>query len=566
MAQLTNLNVSPYYDDFDTADNFNRVLFRPGFAVQARELTTLQSILQDQIESQGKHMFKEGTVVIPGQISYSTGYYSLQLASTFGGEDIVLNQFFNSASPVTITGSTSGVKAKVIGFKDGTSTTQPILYYQYIQSGSDNATVSFSNEENITADVTIIHTTEYASGVACATTHTTNASQIGSAVTVQAGIYFIRGQFVRNTTQTVVLSDNSITESARVGFTIAENLITPESDASLTDNATGSTNFAAKGAHRLQIILTLERKNLDSTDDSSFVELMNIKNGIVQSEARSTEYSVLGDTLARRTFDESGNYTVRPFQFEIKESLDNDYKGTTNLGAYNSGDTTAQGATASESLLTVQASPGKAYVKGYEIEKIAKTNIDLNKARDFNTVNAGIATFEIGNFARITNLFGTPDISEISGESTAYKTLSLFDTETSTRGSASGNQVGVARARAIEFDSGVAGDTSSEYKLFLYDVRMFTILTISDTPSPTLVATHTNGGVQIKGATSGATGFVFGSLTSGTTITLTNVIGTFTGGEKLIASDSTETGGLIENSSNTDITISSGTDGIITKR
>ena len=176
-----------------------------------------------------------------------------------------------------------------------------------------------------------------------------------------------------------MLSDNSIRENARVGFTIAENLITPESDASLTDNATGSTNFAAKGAHRLQITLTLEKKDIGSTDDSSFVELMNIKNGIVQSEARNTEYAVLGDTLARRTFDESGNYTVRPFQFEIKESLDNDYKGTTNLGAYSSGDTTSQGATASESLLTVQASPGKAYVKGYEIEKIAKTNIDLNK-------------------------------------------------------------------------------------------------------------------------------------------------------------------------------------------
>ena len=57
MAQLTNLNVSPYYDDFDKDDNFNRVLFRPGFAVQARELTSLQSILQDQIESQGSHIF-----------------------------------------------------------------------------------------------------------------------------------------------------------------------------------------------------------------------------------------------------------------------------------------------------------------------------------------------------------------------------------------------------------------------------------------------------------------------------------------------------------------------------
>ena len=50
MAQITDLNVSPYYDDFDEADNFHRVLFRPGFAIQARELTQLQSILQNQVE------------------------------------------------------------------------------------------------------------------------------------------------------------------------------------------------------------------------------------------------------------------------------------------------------------------------------------------------------------------------------------------------------------------------------------------------------------------------------------------------------------------------------------
>ena len=189
MAQLTDLNVSPYYDDFNENDNFQKVLFRPGFAVQARELTTLQSILQDQISSHGKFVFREGSQVIPGQASFSKSYFSLQLASTFAGEDIILNQFFNETSPVTITGSTSGVKAQVVGFKAGTSTTQPILYYQYIQSGNDNETVEFSNSENITADTTIRHTTSYAAGVACATTHSSNASQTGQAVIVEEGIY-----------------------------------------------------------------------------------------------------------------------------------------------------------------------------------------------------------------------------------------------------------------------------------------------------------------------------------------------------------------------------------------
>jgi hypothetical protein len=569
MAQLTDLNVSPYYDDFNKNDNFQKVLFRPGFAVQARELTTLQSILTDQIESHGKFVFKEGSQVIPGQASFSESYFSLQLASTFAGEDVILNQFFNETSPVTITGSTSGVKAQVVGFKAGTSTTQPILYYQYIQSGNDNATVEFSESENITADTTITHTTSYAAGVACATTHSSNASQTGCAVIVEEGIYFIRGQFVRNSKQTVVLSDNDQTVSARVGFQIVEEIITPEGDASLTDNAAGTTNFAAKGAHRLKTTLTLISKDENSTEDTDFVEIMRVRNGRQTTPARSTEFSVLGEEIARRTFDESGDYTVRPFQFELRESVDNDFKGRTNKGVFQGKTVTDDGKTPDESLLALRVSPGKAFVRGFELEKIAPTDLDLSKAREFDTVNASIATFELGNFVKVDNLYGTPDISQISGESTAYKTVGLFDSDTKTRGAAAGNQIGVARARALEFDSGTAGQQDAQYKLFLFDVRMFTTLTISGIPSPTLTATHTNGGVQIKGATSGATGLVFGSLTSGTTITLTNVIGSFTTGEKLIASDSALTGGLIEitgGDGSTDITIGSATTSIRAER
>ena len=142
MAQKTDLNVAPYYDDFDINDNFHRVLFRPGLCSSSR-VNNLQSILQNQIERHGQNVFKDGTVIIPGQISISNAYTSIQLASQFGGEDVVPSQYFNSTTPVTITGATSGVKAQVIGFEDGTSTTQPRLYIQYIQAGSDNDHTSF---------------------------------------------------------------------------------------------------------------------------------------------------------------------------------------------------------------------------------------------------------------------------------------------------------------------------------------------------------------------------------------------------------------------------------------
>ena len=256
MPQITDLNVAPYYDDFDKEDNFHRVLFRPGFAIQARELTQLQSIMQNQIERFGRHMFQEGTVVIPGQVTYANLVTNIQLSSTFAGETIVPSHYYNATNPVIITGATSGMQAKVIGFEEGTATTQPLLIVQYLNSGSDNATESFADSENISADISITHNTTYGAAIASATTHSTDAAQVGSSVKVEEGVYFIRGQFVRCAEQTLLLSANSTNESARVGFTVTEELITPETDASLTDNAQGSSNYAAKVGLRLKINLT----------------------------------------------------------------------------------------------------------------------------------------------------------------------------------------------------------------------------------------------------------------------------------------------------------------------
>ena len=161
-----------------------------------------------------------------------------------------------------------------------------------------------------------------------------------------------------------------------------------------------------------------------------------------------------------------------------------------------------------------------------------------------------MSTFDVGNFANITNVYGTPDVTFISGDSTAFKTLEFYDAFNTTRGAANGNLIGVGRARSIEYSSGTAGASAtnfnSVYKLFLFDLQPFTKLTLSDTPSPTLLATHANGGVQIKGVTSGATGLVFKDGTSSTNVNLTNVVGTFSSGEKITSSDSAETGGIIE--------------------
>ena len=56
-----NFNVDPYYDDFDSGKNFHRILFKPGYAVQARELTQSQTILQNQITNFADAIFAQNT-------------------------------------------------------------------------------------------------------------------------------------------------------------------------------------------------------------------------------------------------------------------------------------------------------------------------------------------------------------------------------------------------------------------------------------------------------------------------------------------------------------------------
>ena len=226
--QKTDLNVSPYYDDFDTTDNFHRVLFRPGFAVQARELTQLQSILQNQIEKFGTHMFKEGSMVIPGQTGFTNEYYAVKLQSTFNSNTV--STYVNDYIGKTITGATSGVKATVIGY-DAATTTDPLtLYVKYTQTGTDNVTLTFADNEEIQANGVV---GGVVAGSSTAQLQSTSATATGSAANIEEGVYFVRGQFVRVTAQRLVLDKYTNTPSYRVGLSITEDLVTPEEDLSL---------------------------------------------------------------------------------------------------------------------------------------------------------------------------------------------------------------------------------------------------------------------------------------------------------------------------------------------
>ena len=145
MPAKTDFNISPYYDDFVESKKFHRILFRPAFAVQARELTQAQTILQNQIERVGDHLFKQGAMVIPGQVSIDTNYSAVKLTSKSAAS-------INTYNGTTITGATSGVIAEVVGVAATDGTDPDTLYVKYNKTGTNNTSIVFTDGETITSD------------------------------------------------------------------------------------------------------------------------------------------------------------------------------------------------------------------------------------------------------------------------------------------------------------------------------------------------------------------------------------------------------------------------------
>ena len=84
MSIETNLNVSPYFDDYSKDKGYYKILFRPGVSVEARELTQIQDIFQNQVESFGDHVFKSGTVISGVNFQFYPSYNYVKILDKIG--------------------------------------------------------------------------------------------------------------------------------------------------------------------------------------------------------------------------------------------------------------------------------------------------------------------------------------------------------------------------------------------------------------------------------------------------------------------------------------------------
>lgn len=444
-------NIAPYYDDFDEFKNYHQLLFRPGFSVQARELTQLQSILKNQIAKFGDHVFKHGSIVIPGNSRADLSVPYVKLETNYGSVPIVPSDWLDKV----IVGATSGVRAIVKHVEPATAT-DPLTFYLAYTSGGvvddvANGKVVFDNGE----DIYLFED----SGV-LATVKPTAATGRGSVAYVNRGVYYVNGTFVSVEKQATVISKYTTTPSCSVLLKITEEFVTFEDDQTLLDPAQGSYNFAAPGADRLKISLTLTSLPLTDPIGDDYIEIMRYRAGVLEEHARNPKYNELEKSLARRTYDESGDYIVKGFETEIRE-----HKREGNNGGVIK--------TGSRDNYAVTVSPGKAYIGGFEAEKIAPTTLVAPKART--TSHIFTKTFNLrptfGRFIYVTNIVGGPSVL-------TRQAIDIYNDNDPLNGSAT--KIGSARVIAIDYHIGDPSSANAIYKLWLTDVVYTSVLVTMD--------------------------------------------------------------------------------------
>jgi hypothetical protein len=534
-------NNSPYFDDYDEDKKFARILYVPGRAVQARELTQAQTIQQKQIQRFANYFFNAGSILdgCENNLDYSVSFVKLQ--PNYNSEEVNVSSFLYSE----VIGANTGIKAYVGIVSDienddpktlfvnytavgcavlsvnvasslltvgntlvfpngGTGVirafyTDPISNSAYIYLGqiegelvapnTANSILStgLSNTVNVTSIIDKRYTsifeeneTLFSANVFSrfyANTATERATWYieneglatqkiytkGSKITINDGTLYIADHFVKNSTQTIILDKYSNAPSYKIGLVPEKTIIDNIDDTTLLDNAAGTPNFQAPGADRLKIDTVLTKVPYgETTDDNEFITIMEIERGVVKKRKISGLESKMADAIAKRTFEESGNYTLSDPKVFIREHLD---LGTNN-GRYSEADG------GSNDLLSVEVDPFVSYVAGYRNEFIVKQDVALSKGTDTELVEQIKIPANYGNYVEVNEVVGAWDFMEATSVDLYNAPQKAVTKTLYSNTSTNGTKIGTAKVRSIDYASGTVGTASGKYYLYLFDVVM----------------------------------------------------------------------------------------------
>lgn len=464
------LDIAPYFDDYEDEKNFHRILFKPAVAVQARELTQLQTILQEQVARFGDNILQTGTIVEGGNFVEERRLPYIKVRdAAFDAEGNVVSSGVTAYIGMRATGLTTGLQGLVVAAEQGLESQTPDLSTIYVrytnnaQDGGDNNVTLFSSTEEIQIaffdddlqDYVDYHRLSGAGAIEV------NSTGYGYGVRCGDGIIYQKGFFTRFVDAVTIVSryDNN-PDDVVVGFQTIESIVTSNADQSLLDNAAGYPNLNAPGADRLKLEpILVSRTIAEAEEDEDFFAIQEYDNGRVVRRNLTTQFDSINDVLEQRTSEESGNYTKSDFKIRVKQSTSN----TENL--------------------SVIIGTGVSYVEGRRVELINDYSIDTPEANTFESAQQQDVIANYGNYIRVDSLEGNFDTD-------SFPKLQLRNV--------GATQIGSARGRAVVRETG-----STNFRIYLSAINMFSggnfadVTTIRNNPTGATAEAILEGGKAV---------------------------------------------------------------------
>ena len=406
-----------YKDDFADSDGYYRILFNSGRALQARELTQMQTIINKQVERFGNNIFKEGAVVKPGGLAIDNAYEFVKLDPT--------STSFTATVGDVLTGGTSGIKAEVLEIVDAAGGDPATFYIRYVNTSASSTT---STTPRFQAGESL------GSGRIVQITNTTTNPAIGrgTRATVGESVYFTQGFFVYTEAQTALISKYSDVPTADVGFKITQDVVSVDDDVALYDNQGAVPNQTAPGADRYRILLTLTTKD-SITSGQNFIHVATVKEGVIfqaVEAATNLQYNIPRDLVATRIKENSGDYIVKPFRISFDEDSQNTH-------------------------LLLKVSDGIVVVDGYRAARFAPTDLRIKKPASTHENKGEFTAINYGNYVDVLrdSVEGGPDLR-------TFEVQELRDAK-----GFGGSKIGSARVRAVH-------ENGNDFRYHLFDINM----------------------------------------------------------------------------------------------
>lgn len=391
MAIETNLNVAPYYDNFDADKNYHKILFRPGVALQNRELLDIQNLSQQQVERFANHVFKNGTIVEGVNFEFIPKYDYVKILDTLvSGSPAVPSDYVNLMAK-----NSSNVIAQIVNYKSGFESLDPetnYLFLRYINSGNTFDKSSFSNDDVLTIysdsyrlfDFNIINgaqsfsNTDTAVIVSPLLVKSSNVSVGGASQTIgsnTANVYVIES----NTTFGSI-TVNGVQYSNTEGYKILKirPILSDLSNSSLTTSkwsiAAGSSLLQGANSANVVAILGTGAGATVTTDPNGVVTDFSITNG-------GSGYQVLPYINIKSTTGTVSVLDIQPINYKAQVVV-----GGSTL--------TGNGTTAVGNGYAFAVTSGVIYQKGYFIKVDPQTIVVNAYSTNVHNVTVGFTTIE----------------------------------------------------------------------------------------------------------------------------------------------------------------------------